>query len=102
MSKESTNNQIRDILARERKRLGLDKSLTDEQVVYAKAETITKEVVNEARIIIQNATGSPVAFDNEHLKNHMQKQFAHRFMQQFTKEELAFLLSVIHATEVAL
>lgn len=76
--------------------------MTSEQVVYAKAEAITKEVVLEARTIIENATGSKVAFDNDHIKTHMQKQFAHQFITRFTREEMAFLLSVMHATEVAI
>lgn len=102
MNDITTKNQLTDILKRERKRLGLDKSMTNEQVVYAKAETITKDVVREARVIIENSTGSMVVFDNEHLKTHMQKQFAHRLMQEFTKEEMGFLLSVMLATEVAI
>lgn len=101
MSKEATNQQLSDILARERKRLGLDKSLTDEQVVYAKAEDITKEVVREARVILANATDSAVQFNPDHLKTHMQKQFIHQFVQRFTREEMAFLLSVMHAEEVS-
>lgn len=99
MSKEATRNQIADILARERKRLGLDKALTDEQVVYRKAEEIAKSVVKEGKFILSESMKNHKMYDREALKDLMQKQFAYCFMHDFSKEEMAFLLSVMHAEE---
>lgn len=99
MSKEATRNQLADILAREAKKLGLEKPKSPEQHVYAMAEAVSKDVVNMGRFLLAEIKSNKQTYNRDHLKEHMQKEFQRRFEVGFTKEEMAFLLSVIHTEE---
>lgn len=100
-SKEQTErNQLADILERERKKLGLDKSPSPEQHIYKKAECVAQDIANMGRFLMAEIKSSKQAYDRAHMKQHIQKEFNRRFESGFTKEELAFLLSVVFSDEL--
>lgn len=97
MSKEADRNQINHIIERERKKI--ERPMTDEMLIYKRAEEVAKSVVQTGRSIVSQHKEGKVLYDRGAMESLLQGIFKQRFVNEFTHEEVAYLLGHILTKE---